>query len=412
MATDSTSSPQGLGALTTKRNDANLSRRERKRASDRMSQQASRAKTKAYIAHLERSVARLTEAQSNSGLNVSEQLRQQFDEIASLKQALAQIAKLATNTISKHTADDDLDQSICSTPRPPAGSSEKSSRHVRDAYNPACHPHQESLEHLYPALDLSCGDKQRDYFQAFSQALDTIESDAGGHAFSGPEIDDDINIRAVLDGWDAARARNPFDIGWLMLQAVDEGFLWRGGAVERMAMLRVIRSMLMVKLNPQLPSSRKPPAYMNPSPLQSQTDHSRLVDYFVWPEVRDYLILFGINYAPESLAAQFASDIGFRWSYDLRDTCRYQPSKGVYSFSEDFNQAYRNLDSWYMKSAVVTTYIPPLPSNLLCAGSDDDDWMKQIMGESQASPDTSRHIEEEGEQDWLLLTAMLDEIPK
>ncbi|KAG5745884.1 hypothetical protein H9Q69_009033 [Fusarium xylarioides] len=392
MATDSTSSPQALGALTTTRNDTNLTRRERKRASDRMSQQASRAKTKAYIAHLERSVARLTEAQSNSGLNVSEQLRQQFDEIASLKQALAQIAKLATNSISNQHPYGDLDEAIRSASRPP---NETRSRHVPDTYNPACHPHQESLDRLYPVLDLNCGDKQRDYFQAFSQALDTIEADARGHAFSDPEIDDDINIRAVLDGWDAAGAKNPFDIGWLMLQTVDEGFLWRSGAVERMAMLRVIRSMLMVKLNPHLPPSRKPPAYMNPR-----------------PEVRDYLILFGINYAPESLAAQFASDIGFRWSYDLRDTCRYQPANGVYSFSEDFNLAYRNLDSWYMKSAAVTTYIPPLPSNLLCAGSDDDDWLKQIAGESQVSPESSRHIEEEGERDWLLLTAMLGDIPK
>lgn len=130
------------------------------------------------------------------------------------------------------------------------------------------------------------------------------------------------------------------------------------------------------------------------------------------PEVRDYLILFGINYAPESLAAQFASDIGFRWSYDLRDTCRYQPAKGVYSFSEDFNQAYRNLDSWYMKSTVVTSYIPPLPSNLLCAVPDDDGWLKQKTGECQVSPDSPPHIDEEGEQDWLLLTAMLDDIPK
>ncbi|KAF5589845.1 2-hydroxyphytanoyl lyase [Fusarium subglutinans] len=392
MATDSTSSPQGLGALTTTRNDTNLSRRERKRASDRMSQQASRAKTKAYIAHLERSVARLTEAQNNSGLNVSEQLRQQFDEIAGLKQTLSQIAKLAANSISQQNSGDNLDDSPS---RPPASSNDKDSRHFPDTYNPACHPHQESLDRLYPALDLNCGDKQRDYFQAFSQALDTIESEARGHVFSGPEIDDDINIRAVLDGWDAARARNPFDIGWLMLQTLDEGFLWRSGAVERMATLRVIRSMLMVKLNPQLPPSRRPPVYMNPR-----------------PEVRDYLILFGINYAPESLAAQFASDIGFRWPYDLRDTCRYQPAKGVYSFSEDFNLAYRNLDSWYMKSALVTTYIPPLPSNLLYAGSDDDHWLKQISGESQPSPDSSLRNEEEGEQDWLLLTAMLDDIPK
>ncbi|KAF5980784.1 2-hydroxyphytanoyl lyase [Fusarium coicis] len=304
MATDSTSSPQALGALTTTRNDANLTRRERKRASDRMSQQASRAKTKAYIAHLERSVARLTEAQSNNGPNLSEQLRQQFDEIASLKQALAQIAKLATDSITKHHGDEDVEDTIHSASRP---SNLQGSRHVPDAYNPACHPHQESLHRLYPSLDLNCGDKQRDYFQVFSQAIVTIESDASGHAFSDPEIDDDINIRAVLDGWDAARARNPFDIGWLMLQTVDEGFLWRSGAVERMAMLRVIRSMLMVKLNPQLPPSRRPPAYMNPR-----------------PEVRDYLILFGINYAPESLAAQFASDIGFKWPYDLRDTCSVQ----------------------------------------------------------------------------------------
>ncbi|KAG9500584.1 hypothetical protein J7337_009066 [Fusarium musae] len=390
MATDSTSSPQALGALTTTRNDVNLTRRERKRASDRMSQQASRAKTKAYIAHLERSVARLTEAQSNNGPNLSEQLRQQFDEIASLKQALAQIAKLATNSISKNHPDEDIEDHIHSTSRP---SNVQGSRHVPDAYNPACHPHQESLHRLYPSLDLNCGDKQRDYFQAFSQALVAIESDASGHVFSGPEVDDDINIRAVLDGWDAARARNPFDIGWLMLQTVDEGFLWRSGAVERMAMLRVIRSMLMVL------------AHLKNSVELNAKKRNR-------PEVRDYLILFGINYAPESLAAQFASDIGFRWAYDLRDTCRYQPAKGIYSFSEDFNLAYRNLDSWYMKSTVVTTYIPPLPSNLLYAGSDDDDWLKEITSDAQVSPESARHIEEEGERDWLLLTAMLDEIPK
>jgi hypothetical protein len=65
-----------------------------------------------------------------------------------------------------------------------------------------------------------------------------------------------------------------------------------------------------------------------------------------------------------------------------------------------------------MKSTVVTTYIPPLPSNLLYAGSDDDDWLKEITGDGQVSPESARHIEEEGERDWLLLTAMLDEIPK
>ncbi|KAJ0127605.1 hypothetical protein HZ326_29294, partial [Fusarium oxysporum f. sp. albedinis] len=68
-----------------------------------------------------------------------------------------------------------------------------------------------------------------------------------------------------------------------------------------------------------------------------------------------------------------------------------------------------DLDSWYMKSAVVPTYIPPLPSNLLYAGSDDDDWLKQITGESQVSPDSSRHTDQ---QDWLLLTELLDDIPK
>ncbi|KAK5049969.1 hypothetical protein LTR84_004088 [Exophiala bonariae] len=359
----------------TRRSALSPTRLQLKRASDRMSQQLTRAKTKAYIAHLERTTARLTEMHSDHGSSVAQQLKEQFDEISELRDTIARIAKLATGIGSSVNKTQSAKDPARAKETPSSGQSGSA-----NTFNPASHPNQESLQELYPMLDVACGDRERDYFQVLDVAFQIIERNHARHVFSSADVDDDINIRAVLHGWDAARAKNPLDVGWQLLQGLDEGFFFRSGQVERIAILRVIRSELMAKINPELPPERRPPAYMNPSALQSQVEHSRLVDFFVWPDVRDYLIVSGISYAPESLAAQFAADIGLKWSYDVRDTCNYQLSKGMYTFSKIFNDVYENLDSWYMKSPAVSIYLPPL-SPQQSAEESKDDWAGNLVEE-------------------------------
>lgn len=237
-------------------------RRERKRASDRLSQQATRARTKAYIAHLENTTRRLTEIHGCNGAKVSQQLKEQYEEIGSLRDVIAQIAKLTTGVAGCRTTGSDTDIK---------DQSSKDSTHASTGrYEPKCDapvpcppsvsngdfasvssctssdPNQGSSRQTLLSPNLTCDNQDRDYFEALNQALVMIERTHTRHLFSGPEVDDDINIRAILHGWDAARAQNPFDVGWQLLQRLDEGLFFRSGEVERMAILRVIRSMLMV----------------------------------------------------------------------------------------------------------------------------------------------------------------------
>jgi hypothetical protein len=58
--------------------------------------------------------------------------------------------------------------------------------------------------------------------------------------------DSDIAIRSVVQGWDAVSHLYPLDPVWNMLRTADEG-VWRTcGAVERIAILRVVCLMLRV----------------------------------------------------------------------------------------------------------------------------------------------------------------------
>src|SRR5271155_60229 len=82
---------------TSRETTLSSARLERKRASDRMSQQATRARTKAYIAHLERTTRTLTEVNNGSGGTVSKQLKDQHEEIENLKNVINRIATLAND---------------------------------------------------------------------------------------------------------------------------------------------------------------------------------------------------------------------------------------------------------------------------------------------------------------------------
>ncbi|KIW16896.1 hypothetical protein PV08_04086 [Exophiala spinifera] len=396
-----------------RRGDSNLSRRERKRASDRMSQQATRARTKAYIAHLESTTQRLTEALAGEGTAaLSKRLSEQHDQIETLKKALARIAMVANAAnngcnandsesflraeVESRSLRDTILSNRCETILPSTEASVVDSKcgcFPSDTLAPAnAFAQQESLLQMYSLPDLLCGNQDRDYFSILNQALETIENNHARHLFSGPEVDDDTCIRAILHGWDAARSRNPFDVGWQLLELLDEGLFCRSGSVERMAILRVMRAMLMTKINPRLTPERRPPAYMNPrlayrrpsqflllmkySHLQLQVSHVRLIDYFTWPEVRDYLIISGITYAPESLAAQFAADIGLKWPYTLRDTCTYRPSTGRYTFSHEFTAVCDDLESWYMKSPSIPSHLPISPDKFT-TGSEED-WCEPL----------------------------------
>lgn len=272
-------------------------RRERKRATDRESQRLSRARVKAYIAHLERSVEELTKtSSSDTSVAVTKQLKEQFEEIQHLKGIISSISKLSLGvdcariardpTRSNHSMSDDEDDDASGPFQPtgndgadpfkpfddlraqPGNMDHPLSQHPRSpktqGANWVADPiHDSSTTEVDNGLTsnmylrpLSFHEENRNYFEVLSNILSVIErSDNRGH-FSGQEVDDDITIRAVLHGWAAARKTYEFDIAWQFLEAVDRSVFHRSGPVERIATLRTMRSMLMVGDAATTPLSR------------------------------------------------------------------------------------------------------------------------------------------------------------
>lgn len=71
-----------------------------------------------------------------------------------------------------------------------------------------------------------------------------------------------------------------------------------------------------------------------------------------------------LNNVPEWATAQFATEAGFRWPFELRDVAKRNITSGRYTFSKDFDQAFHQLDSFYFKSPQVASYFPPYKESL------------------------------------------------
>lgn len=231
------------------------SKLERKRETDRKAQRASRAKTKAYIAFLEKQASTFAETpdgNGNSNAALTQKLKAQWEENQKLRTTLQGI-----NTLIKDVLDQESEEtpgklveastqlSFCD----PSGSSIQpypTSEQSDTQASPPLLPNGEDTT-------LICAsDGTRDFFTILSQALEFMEILGADLPTPDAETDEDINIRAVLHGWDSIPEEN-LDIGWKTMRLIDQGLFWRSGQVERIAVLRVQRSMFLVRASPKSP---------------------------------------------------------------------------------------------------------------------------------------------------------------
>ncbi|KAF1819152.1 uncharacterized protein K489DRAFT_326003, partial [Dissoconium aciculare CBS 342.82] len=238
---------------------------ERKRAHDREAQRASRAKTKAYIAHLEKTVADLTETSGDARANyLAQHATQQSQEIESLQGLVGKIKSLiqdaSTSPQTNRRGDSPHDTSSPETiirddgdrhQHSNSGGNNNNASSSTSSYNaptvayPATPSPHGNLTLLGESL-LCSEDDDTTYFDRLNRVLEQVEahpSATTGH-ISNPTTDQDILIRAILYGWDAAERLHHFDIVWRFLRAFDEGLWYRAGPLERIAHHWLFRNVL------------------------------------------------------------------------------------------------------------------------------------------------------------------------
>ncbi|CAK3795175.1 Hypothetical predicted protein [Lecanosticta acicola] len=407
---------------------------ERKRAHDREAQRASRAKTKAYIQHLEKTVADLTQSSSGDDRSRSNYLAQhatkQSQEIESLQGLVNKIRSLVQDTGAKSdhasppyheqarlkhegsTVDSKVDDSATvdllgtryDSPRSDDQWTELPRTLEQDAPKHS-RPMSATRNLIVMGVNMLCEDSEDcSFFPRLNEAISKLEQTPDN--LSLLEEDQDIMIRAIVSGWDAAESVHHFDIAWRFIRAFDEGLWYRAAPLERLAVLWRLRNNLVYKIQPKNQARRKISSYMYPTLAQrARAARPPVVDYFTWPQVRDGLLIEGIERCPGKSTIAFAENFRVDWPYELRDVYKYNKRKGVYCFSHQYLETMDDVAAFKMLNHTLVPYYtnPTLAPTFPVSEIDSDESVDeelQATREPSTIPSADALMQEASNPDW------------
>ncbi|KIW12679.1 hypothetical protein PV08_09957 [Exophiala spinifera] len=192
------------------------------------------------------------------------------------------------------------------------------------------------------------------------------------------ELEHDIPVRAVLQGWDAAqrRAGGHLPASWQKLRRIDETLFSSCGKPERLAILRIMHSLHQYH---QIQTSERQalvPQWYLARPSQSVA-HSYAIDYFAWcvlsqilsqqrmtssevliqsssfhhrPGLRERFVFHQHKYCSNRFWSRFCSDLHILWPFEFRDCYTCNTATGEYKVSYAFDQRIRDIRSWTMSA--------------------------------------------------------------
>ena len=422
---------------------------ERKRAHDREAQRASRAKTKQYIAHLEKTVADLTESSGDNRANyLAQHASQQSQEIDKLQGLVNKIRTLVQDTVkseedgSPDKADggstaESVTAALPSTTEAFAAmnwDTQSEDQWLHDIAKQSVDIERQQVQQVplqitstasrnlvVLGINLYCeNNDDTTYFPRLNELIELIEKTPDN--LSSYEEDQDILIRAIVHGWDASERMHHFDIVWRFLRAFDEGLWYRAQPIERFAHFWNMRSTMLHKIQPKNQPRRKMATFMSPTIGQRSRSQPSVVDYFGWPQVRKHLQTAGINQCSNRGAVAFTESFRFVWPWEVRDAYKINKTTGLYSFSEAFLKNFNDISSFRLLANHLipfevqpTSRTVPTPEDLDLDDEDtsvDDEFSYQEPAFETATfsnKDETRMNHDTSAEDWMATLASLHE---
>ena len=355
------------------------SARERKRAKDRESQRVSRIRTKAYISHLETEIAELRQS-STTGNSLAGTVEKQFahlrKESETLQRALDHIGRLVKDASQRRSGRTD-DGAVDSASRPQSLNSpnvegqrhENNGRDRRDCPSKldestatfpqvasSIDPYQVHVLHGISPSDPAAQVVLADFFKKpmadepnmFISLNNMISILQHQTIFFVRSEDDDTCIRAVLHGWETLASRE-LDAVWTAIQALDRMIFRNCAIVERVAMVRLLRLVLLSMIDPTSRAQQTLPPYLQLTKTQTSTPHPPVIDILVWPSLRDLLIITGCQHVTQQQVLKYAQDLVFEWPFEIRDIYKKDVKTGQHAFSKDLDERFFAADAWSMR---------------------------------------------------------------
>lgn len=158
---------------------------------------------------------------------------------------------------------------------------------------------------------------------------------------------DDVPIRAIVEGWDAVEKHGHMHPIWRLLRGIDENLFGSIEPRERLAILIVMGLLIQAHLNPTSEKHKDLPKFYLKRPSQDLL-HSYATEYFAWPGLREKFINTEHRYCSNMFWQLFCKDFRFLWQYEFRDCYTRNTETGLYSISPTFRDRIHDIRSWSM----------------------------------------------------------------
>ena len=173
---------------------------------------------------------------------------------------------------------------------------------------------------------------------------------AGQSAIGNTAFDEDIAVRAVIEGWASVEEHYDLDLCWQAIREVDQ-FIWANcGIVERMAIIRYMRTKLLYQIKARAAAPLPPmPAFMTQE-VAKHARHADIIDHFIWPGFRHCLVEQPQKYISNHFSDKFRVNLKLLWPFDISSAYTKDPMTQMYANTPDFVNRQWDVRCWTMRN--------------------------------------------------------------
>lgn len=415
---------------------------ERKREYDRVAQRAAREKNRNYISYLENLVQSLQKdgEPGDARVDLARKLKESQNEVLKLKKALGSISRIVkaadgdgdgieredtgsidvpSNGMSVLTENDMKSGDECLNGHPPAMDETIPSGtcllfdDTQSLNTPSLFHEDQTL--IKTDLPLPTGNMNTISTESITRMASSItrNTDTEGrfwllagiilrHVLGSSSqwtlsylADDDIAIRAVIEGWPSVIEHYPLDRGWQWLKELDERVYFHMDPVGRIVHLRNCRFQFLHQLYPTAGWDRSLPDFFAARPSQLHVKHDPVIDYFPWPSFRERLLFSTSRYATNRFMEALRQNVKFLTSRPPDDVYEKNAVTGLYTYSVRFLREIMDIRCYVAAPAFFQVF-PELSQDIPV----DTSYSIRVLDTQLLLPSTEP-VREENEDDWV-----------
>ena len=203
------------------------------------------------------------------------------------------------------------------------------------------------------------------------------------------DFDEGLLVRAILLGWESIGPATAHPILYA-LQCIDQRVFGKWSSrPQRLALMYICGCAMRYRANPTEENKSQVPPWFLPRPAQDRIQHPLVIDFLVWPGLRERLVFEYEKYtATGDFSFCFVEYFHFYWPYPDEQVAQYDQSGLICGLSKLFHDFVYELKHW--------TMLPPFFDRFPEMKADIDIFVEPAtigyQGDPRLEIATSRHL--------------------